>query len=528
MLGWIKRLWIGVTIDDVHISESVRPSFTVRYALAGALFGATFPIVAMTILSLIKVQPINIGAWLLFQQTEPLLWTIDTAPLVLGFLASIAGRREDQLRLTYRHLKQAKVDVSDLRELTLRLERRTNQLATLPLIAQRFSVALGLEQLLQDLLAQLQLDFHYYHAHVYLVDDKGETLVVAEGTGEAGAAMKANRHSIALDAETSLVARAARTGEVIWVDNVRNAKDWLPNPLLPGTYSELAVPILLGDELIGVLDVQEDRVAGFDEGDANMLKLLANQIAVAVRNVRLFVEVESALADARQLQQRYQTRAWSRERVVRRHRGQAQFNPHNRTPLATSTIATVRKQALQQMEPAIINLNNIEATVGPASQSIGANDAAATDAGTAQAPPDPRPTVAQNVLVAPITVNNVTIGDLQLYGRDTQRHWTEDEISFVEAVIDQVAQAAENLRLFEETQERASRERLIVEIGEKMRRAPNMESLMKITTAELVRVLGSARAFVQLGSPSQLANHVSPAEKNGRSGESATNGQTGA
>ena len=104
--------------------------------------------------------------------------------------------------------------------------------------------------------------------------DPVENLVVAAGTGEAGAEMKAKGHSIRLDARTSLVARAARSGEIVRVDDVREAEDWLPNPLLPHTCSEMAVPIILEGGVVGVLDVQEDKIVGLDEGDANLLRSL--------------------------------------------------------------------------------------------------------------------------------------------------------------------------------------------------------------------------------------------------------------
>ncbi len=84
-----------------------------------------------------------------------------------------------------------------------------------------------------------------------------------------------------------------------------------------------------------------------------------------------------------------------------------------------------------------------------------------------------RPKHDHHALVAPISLRNVVIGDLQLHEIDPERKWTESELALISAVIDQVAQAAETLRLLDETQERASREQLVSQISSKMRRAPD-------------------------------------------------------
>ncbi|MEM7347383.1 MAG: GAF domain-containing protein, partial [Chloroflexota bacterium] len=159
---------------------------------------------------------------------------------------------------------------------------RTRGLEIVSQISERLNAILSLNELLLELVHQLQDEFGYYHAHIYLLDDHKTQLLMVEGTGEAGAQMKQQGHSIPLDAETSLVARAARSGKAVRIEDVRETSDWLPNPLLPQTNSEIAVPIILNEAVVGVLDVQDDQVGGLDEGDANLLRSLANQIAVAI------------------------------------------------------------------------------------------------------------------------------------------------------------------------------------------------------------------------------------------------------
>ena len=402
----------------------------------------------------------------------------------IGNLANAFNIMADQLQTLISGLEQRVAD-------------RTRRLEIVATLGERLNSILNLEELLPQVVDQIKENFDYYHAHIYLFDEQRKRLVVAAGTGQAGAEMKIQGHSIALDAPTSLVARAARTGQIVRVDNVREAEDWLPNPLLPDTYSEMAVPIGLEEEVAGVLDVQENRIAGLDESDANLLRSLAGHVAVAIRNARLFQKVEAALAEAHEAQQRYVEQAWDRTRLARRGVGRVQFNLTEVTTLPEAAIVAARQQALAHARPVVVAL--------PAGQQ-GSNEVGEQGSDGDDRPANPlhAPRSTPHALVAPIMVQNVPIGDLQLHGIEPERSWSEGELALIEAVVDQVAQAAENLRLFEETRERASRERLIGQVSNKLRRAPDIDTLMKTAVEELARVLGPERAFIRFGAEAEL------------------------
>ncbi|MBN1993102.1 MAG: PAS domain S-box protein [Anaerolineae bacterium] len=182
-------------------------------------------------------------------------------------------------------------------ELEQRVARRTRQIETVAEISQQLTSILDLPTLLRQVVAMTKETFGYYHVHIYLLPAEGKTLIMAEGYGAAGAKMKQQGHQIPLDAPTSLVAGAARRREIVLVNDVRQAPDWLPNPLLPDTHSEMAVPIIAEEKVIGVLDVQSNQVAGLDEADKDLLRSLANQIAVALTNAQLY-QTEQALRQA--------------------------------------------------------------------------------------------------------------------------------------------------------------------------------------------------------------------------------------
>ncbi len=361
---------------------------------------------------------------------------------------------------------------------------RTQRLETIVTLGERLTSILNVEQLLQELVDQVKEKFNYYHTHVYLLDDAGHHLVVKAGAGEAGAALKKSGHKIALNAPTSLVARAARTGDVVRVDNVRQSADWLPNPLLPHTNSEMAIPIWIEGEVVGVLDVQHDKIGGLDSSDASVLRFLASLVAVAINNAQLFTQVESALVDARAIQDRYLQQTWDRRKFARKNVGRVQFSLGESTALTELAIEQARRQSRQLAEPTVTDLE-----------------------------PDPTGHAAPyRTLVAPLRLRGVNIGNLQLHDVDGSRQWSEGELALITAVVDQLVQAAETIRLLNETQERASREQLIGHISDRLRRAPDMETLLKTGVEEISRVLDPARTFVQLGSVEELLPHPAAVE----------------
>jgi GAF domain-containing protein len=195
----------------------------------------------------------------------------------IGTLATTFNNMTAQLQNTLQNLEQRVAD-------------RTRALATATEVSRRLSTILDEKQLVTEVVVQVQKAYNYYHGQIYLLDESGKTLVLAGATGEGGKALLDKKHSLSI--ERGLVGRAARTKAAVLVPDTSKAPEWLPNPLLPDTKAEIAIPILLGETLIGVLDMQDDVVGDIYTDDIEYLTAISNQTAIALQNARSLAQVQ--------------------------------------------------------------------------------------------------------------------------------------------------------------------------------------------------------------------------------------------
>lgn len=224
--------------------------------------------------------------------SDPIVRLAQTAETISGgdFNVEIETAREDELGALAGSFKSM---VNRVRELIAGLEKRSAELATVAEVGTATATILESTRLLQEVVDLTKERFDLYHSHIYLLDPEGENLVLAAGAGEPGRIMAAEKRAIPLDREISLVARAARERKGVTVNDVTQAPDFLSNPLLPNTRSELAVPMIVGGNVIGVFDVQSDRVGRFTEADVNIQTTLAAQLATSIQNARSFEQAKT-------------------------------------------------------------------------------------------------------------------------------------------------------------------------------------------------------------------------------------------
>jgi len=185
----------------------------------------------------------------------------------------------------------------------IKQERLSTQLETVAEVSAAASTLLERDILLQEVSNLTKSRFGLYHAQVYLMDEVSETLQLVAGAGEVGKQMVEEKRIIPLALETSIVARAARTRQPVVINDTRQSIAFLPHRLLPNTRSEMAVPLMAGDHVLGVFDVQADQPDRFGVEDIRIQTTLAAQISIALQNANLFAEQTATLTRLQEIDQ---------------------------------------------------------------------------------------------------------------------------------------------------------------------------------------------------------------------------------
>ena len=398
-----------------------------------------------------------------------------------GVAAQIAVALENA-RL-FGDIQQRHQELSSVYEHT---ERRAHYLQTTAELARTISSLSDPQELLDKAVHLISEGLGLYHAGIFLVDESGEWAVLQATNSEGGQRMLARQHKLHVG-EQGIVGWTTSTGQPRIALDVGADAVYFDNPDMPDTHSEMALPLKRGDQVVGALDVQSTEAAAFTEEDASVLQTLADQIAIAIENARLFQQTQRALEEMQALQRYYVAHEW-RRLTAQRTEFAAEYRRRGIAPLETIWSPEM-KIALAQETP--VSWPDLSAVDLPGDDQDGETE-------------DLSSLPARSALAVPIKLRGEVIGVLDLQATDEPRDWTEEEMSMVSAVADQVALALENARLLEETQRRAERERLTSQITARIRAAGDMDDILRTTVQEVRRALGVSHGVIRLGAESQL------------------------
>jgi GAF domain-containing protein len=169
------------------------------------------------------------------------------------------------------------------------LQRRATQLQTAAEVARDATGLLDLDTLLGRTVNLIRERFDFYHVSLFLLDDDGEHVIIKEATGEAGEAMKRENFTLPIES-SSVIGHVTQSGKCYVAHDVSQDPFYQPNPLLPGTKTQLGVPLRIGDYVIGAMDVQHTTPHTFSEDDIAVLEILGDQLAIAVQNAKNYEE----------------------------------------------------------------------------------------------------------------------------------------------------------------------------------------------------------------------------------------------
>jgi len=324
------------------------------------------------------------------------------------------------------------------------VQSRTAELSLSMEVGQRAAALRNLDDLLPTITEFIRERFNLYYVHVYFVDDVGQNLLIKSGTGHVGQQLLARKHSLPIG-PGSIVGQVAATSSSIVVPDTELSDIHKPNPLLPQTRSELAIPLVVEQHVIGVLDMQASQPNTFTQDNLTVFEAMGTQLAVAIDGAQQWSRAQEA-----------QEQLEAAVRQLTRQTWQEQL--------------TSRKQELGFA----YDLSSVVPISAKKDQ------------------PD-----ANGQVSVPVVVQNQPIGRL-LVNMPERKTLSDDEQGLLAAVAQQLAQKAENLRLFEDTQRQAAREQLARQITDKIRASRDMETALKTAAQELSQALGVARAAIDL------------------------------
>ena len=191
--------------------------------------------------------------------------------------------------------------LQSIRTLEQRVAERTRDLQIASHVASQITRVLDLPELLPRLVERTKDGFGLYFASVYLYDKSTRQLILEAGTGGPGQEMKRAGKIFSIDKTSSLAAQAARERQAVVTNDVLKKADYRANPLLPKTRSEASIPMLVQEELVGVMSVQSTSPDYFSEANLQVLTMLSEQIGIAITNARLFEEQKKVAEELRRV-----------------------------------------------------------------------------------------------------------------------------------------------------------------------------------------------------------------------------------
>ncbi len=365
-----------------------------------------------------------------------------------GDLANAFNSMAGELQETLSGLEQRVTERTlALEESSKQIEKRASQLQAISELARSIASLQDPDRLLTTITNLVSQRFGYYHVGIFLVDEQKEFAILRAANSEGGKKMLARNHRLKIGIE-GIVGFAISTGKARIALDVGSDAVFFNNPDLPNTHSEIALPLTIGGDVIGALDVQSEESQAFREEDMNVLGTLADQISVALQNARLFEQSQSALKELERTFQRYTESSWQQY---------------------TSTSQVLGYRALEdKLEPIL-------------------------DASKAR--PSKK---ADSIIRLPIKVRGSTIGTMGIKTSKDRSELTEDEMVILQAATERVGVALESARLFREAQRRAATERAIGEVASKLSSSPDIDTILRLTVEELGNLLQDSEIAFQL------------------------------
>jgi len=418
----------------------------------------------------VMANSIKFDQWI-SETTDFLVLVVAVTSAIIVLTAGLQKTITTQVGLSNELTKERNALEQNVKDRVSEIQQRAAQLETAGQIARDISKLSNLDDLLSNAVNLIRDRFGFYHAGIFLLDEQHEFAVLRSATGDAGRAMIESHHRLRVG-EVGIVGYVVAQGKPRLTLDVGEDPVHFRNPNLPLTKSEVALPLIASDQIIGALDVQSDKANAFTEEDVKILQTITDQLAVAVEKTRLVEKLQQSVDELESSYQVFTQKSW-RAHLKASHRN---YNYRYRQ-------------------------SKIDERVTDSPETIAAFDSQKLIISSSIDQPDEEK---EFVIVAlPIKLRNQVLGvvDVRFEGKTIP----SDVVPMLETITERLALALENARLVEEIQNRAERERMIGDISAKIRSSADVDKVLRIAAEELGRSLGIPEVLVQLRTTSNQA-----------------------
>ncbi|MCB0190722.1 MAG: PAS domain S-box protein [Anaerolineae bacterium] len=411
------------------------------------------------------------------------------------------------------------------RRLLAEAQYRTGRLQTAAEVSRAASSILDVDDLIEASVNLIRDQFNFYYVGLFLVDEAKEWAVLRAGTGEAGRTQLEQNHKLKIGKESmigwSVYHREARIALDVGQDAVR-----FKNPILPETRSEMALPLISREEVIGALTVQSTEQGAFSEEDITMLQTMADQLANAIANANLFERAGHARQEA-------ETRL--RETTALQRLGQSLSGTLKIDEIVSLFFETcIREIGFeylllslvdddQQRIKAIAGVGISDNNIKQSDRSLNEKDIMADIIRTGKTEVitgwddryDRYLYQAEGHenwvrVFTPIVLRQENVGLVEAGFKNSKASIQETHVRLLKAFVTQTAMALDNAQRYQKSQQRARREALIKNITTKVRASTDLETILQTTVKEIGDALGSKRTYIQLTATSKTNGSPEP------------------
>jgi GAF domain-containing protein len=447
---WAPRvLVIGTALIDfgvlMLVSDPAIISAMITFVLLPILF-ATVLLPAWQMMVLAVLMNLGLGLYLGFSGRVVFQDVVVpfTSTLLVSILSGVTAFLRERDVTTIRAQQERLDDYSQ--NLEEQIDQRTRNILATAEIGRVIAGTRDLDLMLRQVTSLLTERFNFYYAQIFLVDEAGKNASLRAGTGIAGEELMSKGHRLPVGSQ-SVVGQVSLTGTPIVVVDTDTDPIHRRNELLPHTRSEVALPLRASGRVTGVLNIQSTTVNSFQPTDVTIFQTVADQLAVAIENARLFERAQRDLADIETLNRQLTGEAWRK------------FLSGRSTALATGYAGSS---------------SGVEALKGPIEDKEG-----------------------PGTVSMPLMVRGETIGMLDIMPRSGQEP-DEQMKAMLEAVAERVALALDSTRVGEQAQRQAERELILSTISAELQASTDLNVILQTVARETSRAMGAPHSFIHL------------------------------